>query len=84
MRKPKKLDPKTLWVVTDSTGPITPTVYHEDLARAVLKEMSKDIHGLEMCKDAVSADGTFSCFARTAGWMDASARDKRYFQGLSL
>ena len=24
MRRPKKLDPKTLWVITDSNQPITP------------------------------------------------------------
>ena len=41
--KQKTLDPKVLWVVTDSTRPITPTFYHEDLARAALKELSKDL-----------------------------------------
>ena len=29
--KQKKLDPKVLWIVTESTPPITPTFYHEDL-----------------------------------------------------
>ena len=84
--KRKKLDPKVLWVVTDSTRPITPTFYHEELARAVLKELAKDLEGLELRKDAVATDGTFldamKILSRENRWLDASARDKRYFQGL--
>ena len=84
--KRNKLDPKTLWVVTDLDNPITPTFYHEDLARAVLKELAKDVEGLELRKDAVTADGTFvdamKILSRENRWLDASVRDKRYFQGL--
>ncbi len=84
--KQKKLDPKTLWVVTDSVRPITPTFYHEDLARAALKELSKDLEGLELRKDAVTADGTFldavKILSRESRWLDASSRDRRYFQGV--
>ena len=39
--KRKKLDPKVLWVVTDSTRPITPTFYREELVRAVQKELPR-------------------------------------------
>ena len=84
--KLKKLDPKVLWVITDSTKPITPTFYHEDLARAALKELSKDLEGFELRKDTVATDGTFldamKILSRENCWLDASARDKRYFQGL--
>ena len=38
MRRPKKLDPTTLWVITDSTKPITPTFSREELVRAALNE----------------------------------------------
>ena len=57
--KQQNLDPKILWVVTDSTRTITTTFYHEDLARAALKELSKDLQNIELRKDAVATDGTF-------------------------
>ena len=38
----KKLDPKILWVVTDSNQLITPPFYHVELARAAHRELSKE------------------------------------------
>ena len=46
--KQKKLDPKILWVITDSNQPITPPFYHADLAKAALRELSKEKEGLEL------------------------------------
>ena len=45
--KRKKLDPKILWVVTDLDKPLTPSFYHEGLARAVLRELAKDVESCE-------------------------------------
>ena len=60
MRRPrKKLDPKTLWIVTDSHQPLTPPFYHGDLARAVMKELAKDAEGLELRKEPGTDDGSF-------------------------
>ena len=58
-RARKKLDPKTLWIVTDSVHPLTPPFYHEELARAVMKELAKDADGLELRKESSTDDGTF-------------------------
>ena len=86
MRKPKKLDPKTVWIITDSNKSISLAFYHEDLAKAVLKELSKDIDNLELREGATSADGSFldavKVLSRENRWIDCSSRDKRYFQGL--
>ena len=82
----KKLDPKILWVVTDSIQPITPPFYHVELARAAHRELSKEKEDLELREDAVTADGTFvdamNVLSRENRWLDASTRDKRFFRGL--
>lgn len=85
MRRLQKLDPKTLWVVTDSNQPVTPPFYGEELARAALKELSKDREGLELRSDAApEADGSFLDALHVLGkenrWLDTTHRDKRYFQ----
>ena len=57
MRRPKKkLEPKTPWVVTESHQPLTPPFYHEDLARAVIKELAKGAEGLELRKEPTDDD----------------------------
>ena len=88
MRRPKKLDPKTIWVITDSDQPITPPFYREELAKAALKELSKDRENLEVQQNSAppDVDGSFldalHLLDKENRWLDASARDKRYFQGL--
>ena len=56
-RAKKKLDPKTLWIVTDSRQALSPPFYHKELARAVLKELAKDAQGLELSNTEVGDDG---------------------------
>ena len=50
MRRRKKLDPKTQWIVSASNQPIAPAFFHEELAKAVMKELSRDhmLNGLEV------------------------------------
>jgi hypothetical protein len=48
MRRHKKLDPRTLWVVTDSNQPLTPRFFHEELAKAAHRELSKEREDLEL------------------------------------
>ena len=38
MRRPKKLDPKTQWIVADSNQPVAPAFYHEELANIIVLE----------------------------------------------
>ena len=87
MRRKKRLDPKTQWIITDPTNqPVAPAFYYVELARAAHRELSKEKDGLELREDAVTADGTFvdamNILSRENRWLDASTRDKRFFQGL--
>ena len=65
-----------MWIVTDSKQPITPPFYHEDLVRAVLKELSKDPEGLELRKEDSADNGTFvdpmKVLSRENRWLDTS------------
>ena len=89
MRRPKKkLDPKTQWIIiSDSNQPVAPAFYDEQLAKAVMKELSRDMNGLELRREeAESVDGSFldavHLLSRENRWLDTAQRDKRYFQGL--
>ena len=35
MRRPKKLDPKTQWIVSNSSQPVAPAFYREELRKVV-------------------------------------------------
>ena len=52
-RAKKKLDPQT-WIVTDSRQALSPPFYHEDLAWAVLKELSRHADGLDSARNPVA------------------------------
>ena len=86
--KRKRLDPKTQWIISDSTNqPVAPAFYHQELAKSVMRELSRDITGLELRReDAQSVDGSFvetvHILSREDRWLDTAQRDKRYFQGL--
>ena len=87
MRRKKKLDPKTQWVITDPTNqPVAPAFYHQELAKSVMQELSRDINGLELRQEAAASDGSFveavHVLSREDRWIDTAQRDKRYFQGL--
>lgn len=60
MRRKKKLDPKTQWIITDPTNqPVAPPFYHQELAKSVMRELSRDINGRELRQEAAASDGSF-------------------------
>lgn len=87
MRKPKNLNPKTLWIVGDSNRQITPSFYHEELARAAHRELSKDREGLEVRSrkaEVVQAgfSDALSVLSRESRWLDMAQRDRKNFAAL--
>ena len=86
-RRTRKLDPKTLWVVTDSNQPITPPFYHEELAKAAHRELSKENESLELRQDEAGSseagfDDAVTILSRENRWLNMAREEKRYFQVL--
>ena len=83
----KKLDPKILWVITDDNQPISPTFYHTDLARAALRELSKEREGQELNQQqAEVSDAGFedaiNVLSRENRWLNLAQRDRKSFSVL--
>ncbi len=88
VNRTKPISPDTQFVVVDSNKtPVTPPFYQQQLARAVLRVLSKDHGDLELnTTEAPSKTGTFyeavNVLSRENRWLETAQKDRSYFQGL--
>ncbi|TDI94443.1 MAG: hypothetical protein E2O75_00125 [Chloroflexi bacterium] len=71
---PRKVDPRRTYVVADGQTPLTPAFYHPELARACLRELSKDREGLDIVSGP-AAEGDDESFTPA---VDVLAKEQRW------
>lgn len=87
MRKPKQLNPKLTWIVSDKVRSLTPAFYHEELAAAAERELSKDYPNLEVVGHTPQEQGSgfedaLAVLSRETRWLLMSRSNKPSFSAL--
>ena len=86
-RKPKPIRPETQFIVVDANHrALSPAFYQEELAQAVLKEMSKLFNNLTVESTEGPTSGSFpeavELISRENDWLNAARSEKLFFSGL--